>query len=69
MCPNACSGKIIQDDQKKATIILEEVASYDLWICHTYFGATGSNNDINILDESPIFNNIYLGKSYDVPFK
>ncbi|XP_023752086.2 uncharacterized protein LOC111900429 [Lactuca sativa] len=29
----------------------------------------GANNDINVLDQSPIFNDIYLGKSHDVPFQ
>ncbi|CAI9265048.1 unnamed protein product [Lactuca saligna] len=29
----------------------------------------GANNDINVLDQSPVFNDIYLGKSHDVPFQ
>ncbi|CAI9284196.1 unnamed protein product [Lactuca saligna] len=29
----------------------------------------GSNNDINVLDQSTIFNDIYIGKSYDVSFQ
>jgi hypothetical protein len=32
------------------------VASHDLWICHAFFGIAGSNNDINVLNQSTLFN-------------
>ncbi|XP_047937576.1 uncharacterized protein LOC125185126 [Salvia hispanica] len=35
---------------------LEVVADYRLWIWHAYFGVAGSNNDINVLQSSPLFN-------------
>ncbi|XP_071688437.1 uncharacterized protein [Rutidosis leptorrhynchoides] len=35
--------------------MLEAVASYDLWIWHAYFGPAGSNNDINVLNQSDLF--------------
>ncbi|XP_071688609.1 uncharacterized protein [Rutidosis leptorrhynchoides] len=35
--------------------MLEAIASYDLWICHAYFGPTGSNNDINVLNQFDLF--------------
>ena len=31
------------------SIILEVVASFDLWIWHAYFSLLGSSNDINVL--------------------
>ncbi|XP_023764579.1 uncharacterized protein LOC111913082 [Lactuca sativa] len=31
----------------------------DLWIWHDFFGSPGSINDINVLNRSPIFNNLY----------
>ena len=37
------------------TIILEAVASQDLWICHALFGLPSSLNDINVLDKSHVF--------------
>ena len=37
------------------TIILEAVASYDLWIWHAFFGLPGSHNDINVLERSSVF--------------
>jgi hypothetical protein len=39
----------------ETTIILEAVASYDLWIWHTFFGLPGSHNDINVLEHSSLF--------------
>jgi hypothetical protein len=36
-------------------MILEAVATYDLWICHAYFGMPGSCNGINVLQRSPVF--------------
>ncbi|XP_021617979.1 uncharacterized protein LOC110619028 [Manihot esculenta] len=43
------------------TIILEVVADYDLWIWHAYFGMSGSNNDINILESSYLFSDLAKG--------
>ena len=40
---------------RQPTIILEAVASYDLWIWHSFFGLPGSNNDINVLKRSHLF--------------
>ncbi|XP_020185484.1 uncharacterized protein [Aegilops tauschii subsp. strangulata] len=37
------------------TIILEAVASQDLWISHAFFGICASHNDINVLQRSPLF--------------
>jgi len=44
------------------TIILEAVASQDLWIWHAFFGMPGSLNDINVLDRSPIFTALAEGR-------
>ncbi|XP_074336670.1 uncharacterized protein LOC141673837 [Apium graveolens] len=51
-----------------ATIILEAVASSDLWIWHAFFGVAGSNNDINILDLSPVFDDILQGRAPEVNY-
>jgi hypothetical protein len=40
---------------REPTIILEAMASQDLWIWHAFFGMPGSLNDINVLDRPPIF--------------
>ena len=48
-------------DFKKTTIILEVVASFDLWIWHAFFGLPVSLNDINVLHWSPVFENLAKG--------
>ncbi|KAL5821943.1 hypothetical protein ACOSQ3_023825 [Xanthoceras sorbifolium] len=54
----------------KPTLILEAVASKDLWIWHAFFGVTiGSHNDLNILEHSPLFDNIIYGRHTLVNYK
>ncbi|KAI5342326.1 hypothetical protein L3X38_010201 [Prunus dulcis] len=48
--------------------MLEGVASYDTWIWHTFFGATGSNNDVNILACSPLFDDVVHGVAHHVEY-
>ena len=48
--------------------MLEAVASYDLWIWHAFFGASGSNNDVNVLDQSPLFTEQLQGKAPEVQY-
>nr|GFA65076.1 protein ALP1-like isoform X1 [Tanacetum cinerariifolium] len=45
-------------DKKYHTIMLEAVASQDLWIWHAFFGIAGENNDINVLDNSLLFDDL-----------
>jgi hypothetical protein len=45
------------------TMILEAVASQDLWIWHAYFGLPGSLNDINVLQRSPVFSKLAEGQT------
>ena len=46
---------------KNRTMILETVADYRLWIWHAYFGVAESNNDVNVLQSSLIFNKQCMG--------
>ncbi|XP_057791349.1 uncharacterized protein LOC131008492 [Salvia miltiorrhiza] len=50
------------------TIILEAVASQVLWIWHAFFGTPGSRNDINVLDQSPVFDDILEGRALKAAF-
>ncbi|XP_010480931.1 PREDICTED: uncharacterized protein LOC104759737 [Camelina sativa] len=52
----------------KPTIVLEAVASYDLWIWHAFFGSPGTFNDINVLDRSPVFDDILYGQAQQVTY-
>jgi hypothetical protein len=56
-------GMFTRGDQKVPTVILEAVASHDLWIWHAFFGVAGSNNGINVLNQSTIFIEELKGQS------
>ncbi|XP_048602119.1 putative nuclease HARBI1 [Brassica napus] len=66
-CPTAWKGQYSRGSGKP-TIVLEAVASYDLWIWHAFFGPPGTLNDINVLDRSPVFDDIIYGRAPQVNF-
>ncbi|XP_024013187.1 uncharacterized protein LOC112087505 [Eutrema salsugineum] len=66
-CPTAWKGQYTCGSEKP-TIVLEAVASYDLWIWHAFFGPPGTLNDINVLDRSPVFDNILQGRAPKVNY-
>jgi hypothetical protein len=66
-CPTAWKG-MFTGRGKHPTMILEAVASYDLWIWHAYFGMPGSCNDINVLQRSNLFDSHLTGDSPPVTF-
>ncbi|GJT95883.1 ALP1-like protein [Tanacetum coccineum] len=49
-------------------ILLEAIASNDLWIWHAFFGVSEMNNDVNVLRQSLIFNDLKSGRAPDVSF-
>jgi hypothetical protein len=53
---------------REPTIILEAVASQDLWIWHAFFEMSGSLNDINVLDRSLIFAALAEGRTTPVNY-
>ncbi|XP_020872053.1 putative nuclease HARBI1 [Arabidopsis lyrata subsp. lyrata] len=61
-CPTAWKGMYSRGTEKP-TIVLEAVASQDLWIWHAFFGAPGTSNDLNVLAQSPVFNDIIYGRA------
>jgi hypothetical protein len=44
------------------------VASTNLWIWHAFFDMPGSCNDINVLHQSPVFDNLARGIALEVHF-
>nr|XP_043638204.1 uncharacterized protein LOC122609213 [Erigeron canadensis] len=64
----AWQGQYTRGDKGHPTIMLEAVASYDLWIWHAYFGPGGSNNDINVLNESDLFDDLLKDRAPKVEF-
>jgi hypothetical protein len=53
---------------KEPMVILEAVVSHDLWIWHAFFGLPGSNNDINVLYRSHLFNILVQGEAPAVKY-
>ena len=51
------------------TIILEAVASQDLWIWHAFFGLPGSLNDINVLERSSVFATLTEGRAPPINYR
>ncbi|XP_018450842.2 uncharacterized protein LOC108822299 [Raphanus sativus] len=66
-CPTTWKGQYSRGSSKP-TIVLEAVASYDLWIWHAFFGPPGTLNDINVLDRSPVFDDIINGQAPQVTY-
>lgn len=70
-CPVGWQGQF-SGAKEAPTIVLEAFADYNLWIWHASFGWAGTNNDINILDRSPLLKSFLDGsfnKDVDFGFK
>ncbi|XP_023772922.1 uncharacterized protein LOC111921577 [Lactuca sativa] len=67
-CPVAWKGQYASSHHISPSLVLEVVASQDLWIWHVYFGVAGSNNNVNVLDQSPIFDDLLNRKASDASF-
>ena len=67
-CPVAWQGQFGRGDKRYPTLMLEAVASHDLWIWHAFFGMAGANNDINVLDNSNLFDSILADESPRAPY-
>ncbi|CAL8175183.1 unnamed protein product [Prunus armeniaca] len=51
------------------SIILEAVASFDCWVWHAFFGVAGSQNDLNVLGQSQVFDEVLRGHSPQVTYQ
>ena len=57
-----------QGKEKVPTIALEAIVDDRLWFWHLFFGMPGANNDLNILDCSPLFKQHMDGTAPKVRF-
>ncbi|CAL9001434.1 unnamed protein product [Prunus brigantina] len=51
------------------SIILEAVAGFDTWVWHAFFGVAGSQNDLNVLGQSPVFNDVLRGEGPTITYQ
>lgn len=61
-CPTAHAG-MYKGKERVPTLVLEAVADKDTWIWHAFFGCPGSLNDLNVLDRSPLFDELAKDES------
>nr|GEU81867.1 protein ALP1-like isoform X1 [Tanacetum cinerariifolium] len=68
-CPKSWHGQFERGDKKYPTLMLEVVASYNLWIWYAFFGLAGANNVLTILNNYLLFDDILDDIASTVPFK
>ncbi|XP_051134171.1 uncharacterized protein LOC127253565 [Andrographis paniculata] len=51
------------------TLILEVASSQAFWIWHAFFGMPGTNNNVTVLDHSPLFNKYMDGTTPPVDYE
>ncbi|XP_008220353.1 PREDICTED: uncharacterized protein LOC103320449 [Prunus mume] len=51
------------------SIILEAVPSFDTWVWHAFFGVAGSQNDLNVLGQSPVFTDVLRGEAPKITYE
>jgi hypothetical protein len=61
-CPFAWQGQY-SGHAEGYTVMLETIASQDLWIWHSFFDMAGTHNDINVLQKSPVFSMLAEGNA------
>ena len=65
-CLVALKGNYVWGDHGKIIVMLE--ALQNLWIWHAIFGVSYSNNDINVLNQSIIFNDVMQGRAHEIHY-
>ena len=66
-CPVGWHGQYI-GRKGRPTVVLEAIATKDLRVWHAFFGMPGSCNDLNVLDRSPVFDDLANGRTQKVEF-
>ncbi|GJU00732.1 putative nuclease HARBI1 [Tanacetum coccineum] len=67
--PDSLDEYLQMGDKKYPTILLEAVASYDLWIWYAFFVVASANNDLIVLNNSPLFDDLLDGIDPVAPFE
>ncbi|GJW05047.1 ALP1-like protein [Tanacetum coccineum] len=68
-CPYAFKAQYVRRDHgSNPFILLDVVCVHKIWIWHAFFGVVGSNNDINVLYQSPLFDDLKTGRAREIHF-
>ncbi|XP_008230763.1 PREDICTED: uncharacterized protein LOC103329998 [Prunus mume] len=66
--PTALQGDY-RNRKGQKSIILEAIASFDTWVWHAFFGVAGAQNDLNVLGQSPVFNDVLRGQGPNITYQ
>ncbi|XP_021826741.1 uncharacterized protein LOC110767498 [Prunus avium] len=66
--PTAWQGDY-ENRKGQKSIILEAIAGFDTWVWHAFFEVAESQNDLNVLGQSPVFNDVLRGESPNVTYE
>ncbi|CAL8175271.1 unnamed protein product [Prunus armeniaca] len=55
--------------KRKKSILLEAVVGFDTWVWHAFFGVAGSQNSLNVLGQSPVFNYVLRDEAPNITMK
>ncbi|CAL2255438.1 unnamed protein product [Prunus armeniaca] len=67
-CPAAWQGDYGNRKGQK-NIILKAVTGFDTWVWHAFFGVAGSQKDVNVMGQSPVFNDILIGEGPNITYQ
>ncbi|CAL2226187.1 unnamed protein product [Prunus armeniaca] len=67
-CPTVSQGDY-KNRKCQKSIIFEAVAGFDTWVWHAFFGVAGSQNDLNVLGQSPVFNDVLRGQGPNITYQ
>uniref|UniRef100_A0A452YLD0 DDE Tnp4 domain-containing protein n=1 Tax=Aegilops tauschii subsp. strangulata TaxID=200361 RepID=A0A452YLD0_AEGTS len=67
-CPDPWKGQFTRGDYGVSMVMLQAVASQYTWIWLSFFGVAGSNNDLSVLNQSPLFTEVLEGRAPPVQF-
>ncbi|KAI5350238.1 hypothetical protein L3X38_003129 [Prunus dulcis] len=67
-CQTAWQGDY-RNRKGQKSIILEAVAGFDTWVWHAFFGVARSQNDLNVLGQSPVFNDVLRGQDPNITYQ
>ena len=67
-CPVVWQGQF-QDKDGFWSVIFEAIANHSLWIWHAFFGLPDGNNNVNVLDHSPLVANGLTRARRDMTFE
>lgn len=59
---------VYKGDIGSSTIMLKTASLYDSWIWHAFLGVVGSNNTVNMINQSLLFTNVLKEEAPNMNF-